>query len=190
MPSSTATSDIDLGRVDGRVFVNNVVMGVFGAVVQSPGYRDHKVRTMVDMLPARRAARRAVRPPLHRGGGRAHDTAVLLIVSNNPYTVDPRPQHGTRGQLDRGLLGVIALTGPPPRGLEEWAAPTYRVDSATTVALGIDGENVAMEPPLLFESDQLVLRVRLPVRRDRRQAPRVRRPGAAKGRPALPDHRS
>jgi hypothetical protein len=74
--------------------------------------------------------------------------------------------------------------------LEEWAAATWRVDSATTVALGIDGENVAMAPPLLFESDPLALRVRLPVRRERRRAPRVGRPGAAKGRPALPDHPS
>ena len=88
------------------------------------------------------------------------------------------PDHsdGTRGQLDRGVLGVIALTGPPPRGLEEWAAATCRVDSATTVALGIDGESVAMSPPLLFESDPLALRVRLPVGRTRRGAPHVGRP--------------
>ena len=183
---------IDLGRVNGRVFVNNVAMGVYGAVVQSPAYRDHKVRTMIDMLPELVGPRAEPFDLRFTGGdGRAHDTAVLLIVSNNPYTVDPRPQHGTRGQLDRGLLGVIALTGPPPRGLEEWAAATCRVDSATTVALGIDGENVAMAPPLLFESDPLALRVRLPVRREqRRRAPRVGRPRAAKGRPALPDHPS
>ena len=42
---------IDLGRVNGQVFVNNVAMGVYGAVVQAPAYRDHKVRTMIDMLP-------------------------------------------------------------------------------------------------------------------------------------------
>jgi diacylglycerol kinase family enzyme len=180
---------IDLGRVNGRVVVNNVAMGVYGAVVQSPAYRDHKVRTMIDMLPE--LVGPGAEPfDLRFSGrdGRAHDTAVLLIVSNNPYMVDPRPQHGTRGQLDQGLLGVIALTGPPPRGLEEWAVATCRVDSATTVALGIDGENVAMAPPLLFESDPLALRVRLPVRRERRRASRVGRPRGAKGRPALPDH--
>ena len=42
---------IDLGRVNGRAFVNNVAMGVYGAVVESPAYRDHKVRTVIDMLP-------------------------------------------------------------------------------------------------------------------------------------------
>ena len=42
---------IDLGRVNGRPFVNNVAMGVYGAVVQSSAYREHKVRTVVDMMP-------------------------------------------------------------------------------------------------------------------------------------------
>ena len=30
---------IDLGQVNGRAFVNNVAMGVYGAIVQSPAYR-------------------------------------------------------------------------------------------------------------------------------------------------------
>ena len=42
---------IDLGRVNGRAFVNNVAMGVYGAVVQSSAYREHKVRTVIDMMP-------------------------------------------------------------------------------------------------------------------------------------------
>jgi hypothetical protein len=32
-----------LDQVNGRLFVNNVAMGVYGAIVQSPAYRDHKV---------------------------------------------------------------------------------------------------------------------------------------------------
>jgi diacylglycerol kinase family enzyme len=177
--------------VNGRVFVNNVAMGVYGAVVQSPAYRAHKVRTVIDMLPELVGPRAEPFDLRFTGGhGAAHDSAVLVLVSNNPYTVDPRPQQGNRGQLDRGVLGVIALTGPPPRGLEEWAAATCRVDSGTTVVVGIDGESVAMTPPLLFESDPLALRVRLPVGRERRRAPRVGRPRAAKGPVTLPDHPS
>ena len=42
---------IDLGRVNGRIFVNNVAMGVYGVVVKSPEYRDNKVRTTIRMLP-------------------------------------------------------------------------------------------------------------------------------------------
>ena len=160
---------IDLGRVNGRLFVNNVAMGVYGAIVQSPAYRDHKMRTVIDMLPE--LVGPGAQPfDLRFNGpdGRAHDSAMVLLVSNNRYGVDPRPQHGTRGDLDGGVLGVIALAGPPPRGLTEWSTPTFRVDSATPIALGIDGESVEMEPPLDFELLPLALRIRTPPRRRRR----------------------
>ncbi len=155
---------IDLARVNGRVFVNNVALGVYGAVVESPAYRDHKVRTAINMLP-QLVGPRAERFDL-RFAGRdetAHDSALLLLVSNNSYTFDPRPRLGTRGTLDHGVLGVIIVAGPPPHGVEEWSTPRFRVDSAKSVAVGIDGESVAMSPPLLFESDRQALRVRLPI---------------------------
>jgi diacylglycerol kinase family enzyme len=159
---------IDLGRVNGRAFVNNVAMGVYGAVVESPAYRDHKVRTVIDMLPEL-VGPNAERFQLRFTGrdGRVHGTAALVLVSNNRYSIDPRPQSGTR-ELDGGVLGVVALTGPPPHGLAEWSTQSFRVDSTTTVAAGIDGECVAIEPPLGFESDPRVLRIRTPRRRDAR----------------------
>jgi diacylglycerol kinase family enzyme len=154
---------IDLGRVNGRVFVNNVAMGVYGAVVESPDYRDHKMRTVIDMVPQLIGPRAEPFDLRFEGrDGTAHDSAPLILVSNNPYAFDPRPQVGTRGTLDEGVLGIIAVTGPPPHGLEEWSTPTFRVDSAATVAVGIDGESIAMAPPLLFQSDRQALRVRLP----------------------------
>jgi hypothetical protein len=117
--------------------------------------------------------------------GRAHDTAALVLVANNPYVIDRRPQQGTRGDLDGGVLGIIAVTGPPPGALSEWTTPTFRVDSAKTVALGVDGESVAMEPPLVFESDPRALRVLVPVRRSLR-GPAPRRPRPTKRRSANP----
>jgi hypothetical protein len=109
--------------------------------------------------------------------GRAHNTAALVLVANNRYAIDPRPTHGTRGDLDGGVLGIIAVTGPPPGGVSEWTTPTFRVDSATAAAVGIDGESVTMEPPLLFESEPRALRVLVPARRRRRGlAPRPAQP--------------
>jgi diacylglycerol kinase family enzyme len=160
---------IDLGRVNGRLFVNNVAMGVYGAIVQSTDYRDRKMRTVIDMLPE--LVGPGAQPfDLRFNGpdGRAHESATVLLVSNNRYGVDPRPKHGTRGDLDGGALGVIALFGPPPRGLTEWSTLSFRVDSATPIALGIDGESVEMEPPLDFELLPLALRIRTPPRRRRR----------------------
>jgi diacylglycerol kinase family enzyme len=157
---------IDLARVNGRVFVNNVAMGVYGAVVQSAEYRDNKVRTTIRMLPGLigpDAAPFDLRFEVPHG--RKQRSAVLLIVSNNQYDIGLPPRRKTRGHLDAGVLGIIAVTGPPPHGVDEWTTGVFRVDSGTTVALGIDGESVEMEPPLLFESLPQALTIRVPVRR-------------------------
>jgi len=42
---------IDPARVNGRVFVNNASLGLYGRIVQSPVYRDAKFRTVIELLP-------------------------------------------------------------------------------------------------------------------------------------------
>ncbi len=42
---------IDLAEVNGRVFVNNVSLGVYARIVASDEYRDAKLRTAAKMLP-------------------------------------------------------------------------------------------------------------------------------------------
>jgi diacylglycerol kinase family enzyme len=178
---------IDVARLNGRVFLNNVAMGLYGAIVESREYRDHKVRTAVAKA-AELLGPHAEPFDLRfvDGDGRAHGGAELVVVSNNRYTPEPRPRRGTRGDLDDGLLGVIAVTGPPPHGLREWTTTTFRVDSSTTLAVGVDGEAVRMEPPLVFESVPLALRIRIPMRGQRSAAPRHGRAAGRKGRSALP----
>lgn len=36
--------------MNGRIFLNNAAMGVCGAIVDSPDYREHKVRTAIAKL--------------------------------------------------------------------------------------------------------------------------------------------
>ena len=50
---------VDLAEVNGRVFVNNVSLGLYAEAVQRPGYREAKIRTILDTVPdmlGRRAA--------------------------------------------------------------------------------------------------------------------------------------
>ena len=42
---------VDLAEVNGRVFVNNVSLGLYAEAVQQKGYRDAKLRTMLETLP-------------------------------------------------------------------------------------------------------------------------------------------
>ena len=155
---------IDLARVNGRTFVNNVSMGMYGRIVQSPEYRDAKLRTVIRNLPEL-VGPRAEHSILRFTGddGSQHSHAVVLLVSNNPYLFDPRPGRGTRGTMDSGTLGIVSVTeGPPFQGLREWSTPSFRVGADAAVELGIDGEAAVLQPPLVFETVSSALRIRVP----------------------------
>ena len=47
-------------------------------------------------------------------------------------------------------------------GWLEWTAPRLQVDSDGPVEIGVDGEALVMDPPLLFETMPAALRVLLP----------------------------
>ena len=42
---------IDLAEVNGRIFVNNASLGLYAKIVQTPEYRDAKLKTAADLLP-------------------------------------------------------------------------------------------------------------------------------------------
>ena len=157
---------IDLAQVNGRVFVNNASMGLYGAIVKSPEYRDAKLKTILEMLPdlAGPAA-----PPFDLRfmdpDGVALAGPDVLVVSNNRYELDPRRTPRTRGEMNEGVLGVVVVPhGPPFEHWREWTTPVFEVDSQTAVDLGLDGEAMSFDPPLVFESLQSALRIRRPVR--------------------------
>lgn len=157
---------IDVALVNGRVFLNNVAMGLYGAIVESRDYRDHKVRTAIATA-AELLGPQGEPFDLRFTGkdGTNVDSAALVLVSNNPYVIDRSPRTGTRGGMDRGVLGVIAVTAAPPHGLTEWTTAEFRVDSGAPISVGIDGESASLDPPLLFESRPQALRVRVVPRR-------------------------
>jgi hypothetical protein len=59
-----------------------------------------------------------------------------------------------------GLEGA----GRPQRfkGWLEWTAPRFRVDSGEPVEIGLDGEALRLDPPIVFETMPSALRVRIP----------------------------
>jgi diacylglycerol kinase family enzyme len=153
---------VDLGEVNGRVFVNNVSIGLYGQAVQRTSYRNAKVRTLVETVPdvLGPKAEPAVR---WRGpDGVAHEGNEGILVSNNPYRLEAAPGTGTRPRLDRGVLGVAVL-GAPGDGaaLREWAAPSFEIEARAPVPVGVDGEALVLEPPLRFRARPAALRCRI-----------------------------
>ena len=162
---------VDLAEVNGRVFVNNVSLGVYAEAVQREGYRDAKLRTLLDTVP----------DMLGPGGseldlrwtsqsGEVHHAGALVLVSNNRYRLGRAIGSGTRPRIDDGLLGITVVAEPSERNeggpslqrpLREWSAPGFEVDADSPVPAGIDGEALVLDPPLRFRIRPGVLRVRI-----------------------------
>ena len=51
---------VDLAEVNGRVFVNNVSLGLYAGAVQQEGYRDAKLRTLLAVAPSGLGDRKSV----------------------------------------------------------------------------------------------------------------------------------
>src|SRR5215211_2741277 len=100
---------IDLGLVAGRAFVNNASFGAYAEVVQNPAYRDDKARTTTDMLPRLLAGHQGPRL-VARAGTVTIQGPQAALVSNNVYGMGDIAGLGRRVRLDRGTLGLFAVT--------------------------------------------------------------------------------
>ena len=159
---------IDLAEVNGRTFLNNVSLGIYGEAVRQSAYRNAKARTLVET--AERVLGPSGKAPALRlvdDAGREHARLAVVLVSNNPYALDS-PVPGTRPSLDGGLLGILVIdtpgTGHPPG--HAWSAPDFEVSAAAPAHAGIDGEAVTLSPPVLrFAIRPAAPRVRISNRR-------------------------
>ena len=162
---------VDLAEVNGRVFVNNVSLGVYATAVQREGYRAAKVRTLLDTLPDV-AGPRGAPPDLSWTGahGQSHTSGTVLLISNNRYRLGGFFGRGTRPRIDDGQLGIAVVESRPegrvrrllPRRIwREWSACEFDVRSGEPVAAGIDGEAMMLSAPLRFRILPAALRVRI-----------------------------
>jgi diacylglycerol kinase family enzyme len=153
---------VDLAEVNGRVFVNNVSIGLYGHAVQRTTYRDAKLRTLLDAVPEVLGPQAKDDVRWHGPDGVAHQGRVAIVVSNNPYRLEPAPGSGTRPRLDQGVLGVAILGAPGgAMGAETWTAPSFEIESRSSVPVGVDGEALMFEPPLRFRARPAALRCRI-----------------------------
>ena len=156
---------IDVAYVNGRPFLNNVSLGIYGVAVKQAGYRDAKMRTVIETA-EEVLGPTAAPPELHLvdDRGRPHRTPAVVLVSNNAYAVGRPRARGARPVLDGGRLGILVIDAPPVpphRAGHVWSAPSLRVEAADDVPAGVDGEAVTLAPPLEFASHPGALRLRL-----------------------------
>lgn len=184
---------VDLGRVNGRPFVNNVSLGVYAALVRSRHYRRSKLRAMLDEMPdvIGPAASVPVGAPAMVGAEAAQ--AHIVVISNNPYRLGGFGRSAWRPSLALGRLGIVRIRvddgwaaarlavlelfrrGHLGADYAQWTAAQVEISLAEPTAAGVDGEPATLLPPLRFESVPRCLLVRLPVPARRRSPWRLGR---------------
>jgi hypothetical protein len=159
---------VDLAEVNGRVFVNNVSLGLYAEAVQRTGYRAAKIRTLLDTVPDALGDGGSQLDMRWAGpGGQEHRGGAAVLVSNNRYRLGRAVGSGTRPRIDDGLLGITVLgaadggQGGPQRPWREWSAPSFEVDADHPLPAGVDGEALVLDAPLQFRIRPGVLRVRI-----------------------------
>jgi diacylglycerol kinase family enzyme len=171
---------IDYATVNGEMFLNNVSLGLYAAMVEQESYRDAKLETAIEMI-----------PKLMEEGGPWFDLhfdvpdqgrleqAAIVQVSNNPYVL--AGEFGRRTRLDSGRLGIVTADAQRLGGvvgmtvlaaarkpewssaLWNWAATEFLVESGEAeLAAGLDGETVTLRTPLQFRIVARGLRVLVP----------------------------
>jgi diacylglycerol kinase family enzyme len=147
---------IDVGRVNGRVFLNNLSLGVYAHLVHR---REHGRRRREALARLRALAIALHRPKPVRLDGR--DVPVLL-VANNEYRLD-FVSVGERKRLGEGRLHVYVVERLLPWRWQERSGAQFNLDvEPSPVAAAIDGEPAELTSPLEVRVDPGALRLLQP----------------------------
>ena len=151
---------VDVGRMNGRLFLNNVSIGVYARLV----HRRERHRRRSEIFARARALAILVkqREPLGLTIDGEPTSARIVLVANNAYVLDPLSV-GERERLDEGLLHVYTATGLLPRTWSESTAERLTIAAAPKhLRVAVDGEPLGVETPVEFAIEPRALRVLLP----------------------------
>ena len=165
---------VDLGMINGQVFVNNASFGAYAEVVETPAYRGDKLATTLELLPDLLDGHRGARLVARADGAEIRSPQALL-VANNPYGTGDIAGLSRRARLDRGILGVVGvkvasarqavglLRGAHANGLSVLTAKKIEISAGVPqIPVGIDGEAVSMYTPVECTVRPGALRVWVP----------------------------
>ncbi len=152
---------VDVGRADGRLFLNNVSLGVYARLVHRRERRRRRgdalarMRALVASLPDRSWSQR------FRIDGE-YIRASIVLVANNEYDVD-LSSLGSRSGLDNGVLALYAARGLRRLGWTERTATSIVVETRRPMMhAAVDGEPTRFASPLRLQIEPGALRLLVP----------------------------
>ena len=151
---------VDVSRVNGRVFLNNLSLGLYADLV----YRREHHRRRGELLAGVRALRRLAREH-HRLRARIDGELLqtrVLLVANNRYELNFF-NLGERSSLTEGRLHLYSTRGwLPTTWIERNGARFLASLDERDVIAAADGEPIELRSPLEIESLPRALRVLVP----------------------------
>jgi diacylglycerol kinase family enzyme len=151
---------VDVGRASGRLFLNNVSLGMYARLV----HEREKHRRRREVLARARAVLIALRH--FSAGGLLVDgepvRARVVLVANNAYTLDLLSV-GERERLDEGLLHLYVATGILRAHWSERSGERFEVTTrGASLRAALDGEPARLQTPIEFTIEPSALRVLVP----------------------------
>jgi diacylglycerol kinase family enzyme len=152
-------SRIDVGRVGGRVFLNNVSFGIYAHLV----HRREAHRRRRDVFARARALWLSIRDrhPLPFVVDGAEVEARVVLVANNAYELDVFDL-GARNSLDEGKLHAYVAKEWLPRTWDERVGERFTIERAGELRAAVDGEPAHFESAVELTIEPRALRILLP----------------------------
>ena len=151
---------IDVGRVNGRVFLNNLSLGLYADLVHRRERHRRRGEALAGLRALPRLARERHRLQTKLDGETLR--ARILLVANNAYEVSLYTL-GERSSLDEGRLHLYVAGGWLPTHWTERSGDRLRLELGRPVVLAAaDGEPLTLRSPLELECLPRALRLLMP----------------------------
>ncbi len=175
---------IDVGDINGRIFLNNASFGLYADIVDHPGYRENKLNTTREVLQSLTSGEKEPYDLQFSHASHHYKKAVQVLVSVNRYQTASLLEPGRREDMDKGVLQVTVLPqlddsmirrllrsagatimsrkGNLP-GIEQWESRVFRItDTLGSLVVGVDGEREIYTTPVTCRVHPRALRIYIP----------------------------
>ncbi len=186
---------IDVGDINGRIFLNNASFGLYADIVDHADYRENKLKVTRQVLQDMVAGTKKPYDLRFKHKGTSIKAAVQVLVGVNQYNTINLLELGHRPRLDKGELQITVITklnkrlanqlvkafkferhrkGADNPNLYQWTNDSIVIKSnKKKIVAGVDGEREVYTAPVKIRTLPGALRVYVPSEgvRNRRKSP-------------------
>jgi len=150
---------IDVGRVAGRLFLNNVSLGLYAHLVHRREHHRRRRGAFARLRALWLSLQDRHPEPFVLDGERL--AARIVLIANNAYEINVLDL-GARDRLDEGKLHAYVAEGLFPSTWQERAGRRFTLEQAGRLRAAADGEPAQLDSPVDVALEPRALRILLP----------------------------